>query len=100
MTTKIRKFIQVLFLGVFLFAMVLNKAQFWMGFIFISIILAAFFGRFYCGFACPINTLMHPVALIGKKLGMQKKPAVVDTTHCLLCFECKKICPTKAMSYK
>ena len=206
MNTKIRKFIQVLFLGVFLLVMVLNKAQLWMGFIFLSIILAAFFGRFYCGFACPINTLMQPATWLGKKLGVQKKQvpeilksqkprwiafglffiglcytiytithgrkfplpliiiplglltaffinekswhrylcpwgvlfsltskfskygikskgcsscnlcknncpgdaivvengktAVVDTTHCLLCFDCKKICPTKAMSYK
>lgn len=44
-----------------------------MGFIFLSILLAAFFGRFYCGFACPINTLMRPVSWLGKKLGIQKK---------------------------
>lgn len=206
MNTQIRRFIQVLFLGVFLLLMVFNKAQLWMGFIFLSIILATYFGRFYCGFACPINTLMQPISWMGKKFGMQKKEvpeffksqkprwvafglfliglgytiytitqgrkfplpliiiplgllttffvnekswhrylcpwgvlfsltskfskfgiksngctscglcktncpgdaitvekgnkAVVDNTHCLLCFECTKICPTKSMSYE
>ena len=206
MTTRIRRFIQIISLGVFILLMIFNKAQLWMGFIFLSIILATFFGRFYCGFACPINTLMRPVTWLRKKFGKQNnqvpeflksgnprwivfglfliglgytiytitqgrkfplpliiiplglliaffvnekswhrylcpwgvllgltsrfskhgiksegcisckicqtncpgdaisvekdKPAVVDTTHCLLCFECKEVCPTKAMSYK
>jgi len=73
MTSKIRSFVQVLFLGVFLLLMILGRAQLWMGFIFLSIILAAFFGRFYCGFACPINTLMKPVTWLSKKFGVQKK---------------------------
>lgn len=206
MTIAIRRTIQIAFLGIFILAMFLNKAQFWMGFIFLSVVLATFFGRFYCGFACPISTLMQPVAWLGRKLGMSRKnvpavlktgkprlvvfglflvglgytiytitqsrkfplpliiiplglltalfinerswhrylcpwgvlfsltarfskrgikmsgctscgicmkncpgdaitiqkkqPAVVDPTHCLLCFECKSVCPSKAVSYR
>lgn len=53
--------------------MVLGKAQIWMGFIFLSIILSVVFGRYYCGWACPINTLIRPVNWLGKKIGTQKK---------------------------
>lgn len=73
MLVRNRKTIQILFLAGFVLLMVINKAQVWMGLIFVSIILATFFGRFYCGFACPINTLMRPVSWLGKKLGTQKK---------------------------
>ncbi|MCK4259672.1 MAG: 4Fe-4S binding protein [Halanaerobiales bacterium] len=71
--TRLRLFIQIIFLGIFLFLMVTGKAQFWMGFIFISILLSTFFGRFYCGWACPINTLIRPVNWLKKKLGLQRK---------------------------
>ncbi len=67
-----RRISQIIFLGIFILLMVSGKAQFWMGFIFTSIVLAAFLGRFYCGWACPINTLMGPVNILGKKLGTQK----------------------------
>lgn len=70
---KFRPVIQVLFLGLFLLLMVKGKAQLWMAFIFLSIVLSSYFGRFYCGWACPINTLIRPVAAISKRLGLQKK---------------------------
>lgn len=70
---KIRLLVQLLFLGVFITLMVLGKAQFWMAFIFASILMALFFGRFYCGWACPINTLIRPVNWLGKKLGWQRQ---------------------------
>jgi len=53
--------------------MFIGKTQFWMAFIFISIALSTVFGRYYCGFACPINTLIRPVRWISKKLGITKK---------------------------
>lgn len=69
----LRRFIQLCFLAVFITLMVKGKAQFWMGFIFASIILAAIFGRFYCGWACPINTLITPADKLGRMLGLQRK---------------------------
>lgn len=71
---KIRLLSQLLFLVVFVTLMILGKAQFWLGFILLSILLSAFLGRFYCGWACPINTLMRPTAWLARKLGLANKP--------------------------
>lgn len=71
--SKIRPIAQLVFFGIFMVLMITGRAQIWMGFIFLSIILAAFFGRFYCGWACPINTLIRPANWIAKRLGIQKK---------------------------
>lgn len=68
-----RGIVQVLFLIVFLFLMMTGKAQLWMGFIFVSIVLAAFFGRFYCGWVCPIHTVMSPFVWLSKMIGLQRK---------------------------
>ena len=73
MIKKIRTLVQLVFLGIFLLLMLKNKAQLWMGFIFISIILTSLFGRFYCGWACPINTLIRGMNWIKKKLNMKDK---------------------------
>lgn len=64
---------QIIFFSIFLVLMVTNKAQLWMAFIFISIFLAAFFGRYYCGWICPIYTMIRLGNYIGHKLGTQKK---------------------------
>ena len=81
MISKIRTVVQVLFLLLFLFLMVAGKAQFWMGFIFLSILLAPFFGRLYCGWACPINTLFRPLIWIKQKLKLTqtKLPEILKT---------------------
>ncbi len=81
MLRNTRGIVQLLFLGFFLLVMFTGKAPLWMGFIFLSIILAAFFGRFYCGWACPINTLMKPTVWLSKKLKLQKKqiPGILKT---------------------
>ena len=73
MVRVIRRFVQVLFFVIFTVLMFMGKAQLWMGFIFLSILLATFFGRFYCGWVCPINTVMGPFVWMSKKLGLQRK---------------------------
>jgi len=73
MQQKIRLGVQLVFLGIFIALMLLGKAQIWMVMIFTSIILAAFFGRFYCGWMCPMNTLMRPTSWLSKKLKLTKK---------------------------
>ena len=73
MIKKIRTLVQLVFLGIFLLLMLKNKAQLWMGFIFISIILTSLFGRFYCGWACPINTLIRGMNWIKKKFNIKDK---------------------------
>lgn len=63
---------QIIFFAIFLVLMVLNKAQIWMALIFTSILLAAFFGRYYCGWICPINTTLRLGNAVGKALKSQK----------------------------
>lgn len=70
---KKRLFIQWTVLAIFIILLILRKPQIWMGFVFLSVILALFFGRFYCRWACPINTLIRPSAWLGKKMGTQSK---------------------------
>lgn len=64
---------QIIFFVIFIVLMITNKAQIWMAFLFLSIGLAAFFGRYYCGFICPIYTMIRVGNLIGRALGTQKK---------------------------
>lgn len=64
---------QITFLTIFLVLMFTNKAQIWMFFLFLSIALAAFFGRYYCGWICPINTTLRVGNFFGRILGTQKK---------------------------
>ncbi len=70
---KLRLIVQWLFFILFLVLMVVGKAQLWMAFIFISILLSIFFGRYYCGWACPINTMLRPANWIKRKLGLSDK---------------------------
>lgn len=69
---KLRLASQLIFFTIFLILMFTGKAQFWMALIFISIFLAAFFGRFYCGWICPIYTVIRPSKYISKKLKLHK----------------------------
>lgn len=41
----------------------------------VSLLAALVFGRIYCGYICPMNTLMIPTEKISKKLGIQKEEA-------------------------
>lgn len=70
-------FIRILFLALFIFLLVTGKAMLWLAFFGASLIAALFFGRLYCGYVCPMNTLMVPVEWLSKKWKLQtdKKPA-------------------------
>lgn len=68
-----RKLIQFVFLGLF-FLLVLNgKMVLWLGLFLVSLIGAKFFGRFYCGYICPMGTAMGYTDLLAKKLKWQTK---------------------------
>lgn len=64
--------IKLIFLGLFLFLVVGGNIQNWFKVFALTLILAVFFGRFYCGYICPMNTLMIYTEKISKKLGIQK----------------------------
>ncbi len=63
--------IRILFLVLFLYLIMNGKMMIWLGIFAISLIAALFFGRVYCGYACPMNTLMIPTEWLSKKLKIQ-----------------------------
>jgi len=64
----------VLFLALFVALTAMGKINLWMGVFLIGLGLSVFLGRIYCGWACPMATLMRPIALVYQKLGIKRKP--------------------------
>lgn len=56
---KKKKTVQIIALILFALLIVLGKIQLWMAIFGGSLILSTYFGRFYCGYICPINTGME-----------------------------------------
>ena len=56
---KKRKIVQIFSLVLFILLIVLDKVQLWMVIFGGSLLLSTYFGRFYCGYICPINTGME-----------------------------------------
>lgn len=63
--------VRILFLVLFLFLLVNGKVLLWLALFAASLIAALIFGRIYCGYVCPMNTLMIPVEWLSKKLKLQ-----------------------------
>lgn len=63
--------IRLLFMALFIFLMAQGKITLWLGVYAISLIVALAFGRVYCGYVCPMNTLMIPTEWLSKKLRLQ-----------------------------
>ncbi len=76
MKNKLQLAVQVIFLVLFLVLVGTGRVQFWMGLFLLGIVLALVLSRIYCGWICPINTVMNTVTWIKKKLGIkdQKTP--------------------------
>lgn len=64
--------VKILFLTLFLFLTFTGNMMLWLGFFGISIIFAIFFGRIYCGYVCPMNTLMEPIERLSQKLNIKR----------------------------
>ncbi len=64
--------IRILFFALFVSVLLLGKMFLWLAFFAASLIAAIFFGRLYCGYACPMNTLMGPIESVSKKLKLQR----------------------------
>lgn len=60
-----------LFLALFLFLVITGKMFLWLALFGVSLVIAIFFGRVYCGYVCPMNTLMIPAQWLSKKLKIQ-----------------------------
>lgn len=63
--------IRIISLGAFVFLMIIGKPMLWLIIFGVSLILSIFFGRFYCGYLCPINTIMIPVDWVARKTKIQ-----------------------------
>lgn len=67
----INKAIRILFLALFIFLILNGKMMLWLVLYAVSLAAALLFGRVYCGYACPINTLMMPAEWLAEKLKLQ-----------------------------
>ncbi len=64
--------IRILFLGLFVFLVLNGKMMLWLAIYGVSLLAALLFGRLYCGYVCPMNTLMIPTESLSKSLNLQK----------------------------
>jgi ferredoxin-type protein NapH len=60
--------IRVFFLLLFLFLVINGKMMLWLALFGSGLIAAVLFGRVYCGYACPMNTIMIPTAWLSKTI--------------------------------
>ena len=63
--------IRVLFFVLFIFLLLNGKMMLWLALYAVSLLAALLFGRIYCGYVCPMNTLMIPTEWLSKKLKIQ-----------------------------
>lgn len=80
---KYRKLIQLAFLFIFFFIIVKGNMFIWLGLFLISLIGSVIFGRFYCGYICPMNTVMGATGNLSKKLNWSTKsvPKVLQSKY-------------------
>lgn len=71
----IANIIRILFLALFIFLLANGKVLLWLALFAVSLVAAQIFGRVYCGYACPMNTLMIPIEWLSKKLKLQTADA-------------------------
>lgn len=63
--------IRILFFVVFIVLMIKGKMMLLLALYVLSLFIALAFGRVYCGYVCPMNTLMKPTERLSKKLKLQ-----------------------------
>jgi ferredoxin-type protein NapH len=75
-----QRIMQIAFLALFIILFVKGKVQLWMGLFLFAIIASFLLGRVYCGWICPINTVMKGVTWIKKKLHIKNIEVSVSLT--------------------
>ena len=71
----ITNIIRILFLALFIFLLANGKVVLWLALFGAILVIALIFGRIYCGYVCPMNTLMIPIEWLSKKLKLQTADA-------------------------
>jgi len=77
----IQRSVQIITLALFILLLAKGKAQLWMAIFVASTLLALLFSRFYCGWLCPINTVIRPISWVKKQLKIRRKamPAWIES---------------------
>jgi polyferredoxin len=65
---KIRIITEILAMILFVFFLVQGRIQIWLLLFGGFVVLSLFFGRIYCGWICPIKTVLRPILWIKRKL--------------------------------
>ncbi len=73
MSNRLKLIVQLIFLALFAILVVTGQVQVWVGIFLLGIIASFFLGRIYCGWLCPINTVMNAITAIKKRLGIKKQ---------------------------
>lgn len=68
---KLATLIRLVFLGLFIFLVIKGKPMLWLALYGIGLLSTILFGRYYCGYICPMNTVMRPADWLANKLGIQ-----------------------------
>jgi len=66
---------RLLFLALFMYLIITGNMMVWLALFAVSLIIAIFFGRLFCGYVCPMNTVMLPFEWLSKKLNIQSQRA-------------------------
>lgn len=74
MKRTVRRMVQVLFLVLFALLVSTGKVRLWMGIFLVSVAASFLFGRIYCGWICPINTVLGPITSIKRALHIKSIP--------------------------
>ena len=67
--------IRLLFLALFILLAIIGKPMLWMVIFGVSLLSTFLFGRFYCGYICPMNTLMRPIEWLAERFKLPAKAA-------------------------
>ena len=73
MSTKGRTGIQFIFLALFGLLIWKGNLGIWLGILAVSVVMSLFFGRFYCGYICPMSPVMTWAEKLSRKFGLQRK---------------------------
>jgi ferredoxin-type protein NapH len=64
--------IRLLFLGLFFGLILTGNLKIWLILYLLGVAVTPFFGRVYCAYVCPMNTLMRPVQDVSRKIKFQR----------------------------
>ena len=70
-THTLRIIVEIAFLAIFGFLFFRGSIQLWLAVLAAGALLSLVFGRIYCGWICPMNTLFRPITWIRKKLNIK-----------------------------